>query len=232
MIFDYNVIWESLPLYFGGVLVTLKLLAISLALGLTTAVPLALMRVSKQPWVNFPAWLYTYVIRGTPMLVQLFLIYYGLAQFQGVRESVLWPYLSNATFCACVAFAINTSAYTAEILAGSIKATPHGEIEAAKAMGMSRAKLYRRILLPSALRRALPQYSNEVIMMLHTTSLASIVTLIDITGAARTVNSQYYLPFEAFITAGAFYLCLTFVLVRLFKAAERRYLAYLAPRKA
>ncbi|MDH4612720.1 ABC transporter permease [Pseudomonas sp. BN102] len=232
MIFDYNVIWESLPLYFGGVLVTLKLLAISLALGLTAAVPLALMRVSKQPWVNFPAWLYTYVIRGTPMLVQLFLIYYGLAQFEAVRESALWPYLSNATFCACLAFAINTSAYTAEILAGSIKATPYGEIEAAKAMGMSRAKLYRRILLPSALRRALPQYSNEVIMMLHTTSLASIVTLIDITGAARTVNSQYYLPFEAFITAGAFYLCLTFILVRLFKAAERRYLAYLAPRRA
>ncbi|RTX62492.1 ABC transporter permease, partial [Pseudomonas aeruginosa] len=222
MIFDYNLIWENLPLYFGGVLVTLKLLAISLALGLAAAVPLALMRVSEQPWVNFPAWLYTYVIRGTPMLVQLFLIYYGLAQFEAVRESVLWPYLSNATFCACLAFAINTSAYTAEILAGSIKATPHGEIEAAKAMGMSRAKLYRRILLPSALRRALPQYSNEVIMMLHTTSLASIVTLIDITGAARTVNSQYYLPFEAFITAGAFYLCLTFILVRLFKAAERR----------
>ncbi|MDH4564807.1 MULTISPECIES: ABC transporter permease [unclassified Pseudomonas] len=232
MIFDYNVIWESLPLYFGGVLVTLKLLAISLALGLASAVPLALMRVSKQPWVNLPAWLYTYVIRGTPMLVQLFLIYYGLAQFEWVRESAFWPYLSNATFCACLAFAINTSAYTAEILAGSIKATPHGEIEAAKAMGMSRAKLYRRILLPSALRRALPQYSNEVIMMLHTTSLASIVTLIDITGAARTVNSQYYLPFEAFITAGLFYLCLTFILVRLFKAAERRYLAYLAPRKA
>lgn len=194
--------------------------------------PLALMRVSKQPLVNFPAWLYTYVIRGTPMLVQLFLIYYGLAQFDAVRESALWPWLSNASFCACLAFAINTSAYTAEILAGSLKATPHGEIEAAKAMGMSRLKMYRRILLPSALRRALPQYSNEVIMMLQTTSLASIVTLVDITGAARTVYSQYYLPFEAFITAGLFYLCLTFILVRLFKLAERRWLAYLAPRKS
>ena len=231
MIFDYNVIWESLPLYFGGVLVTLKLLAISLALGLTAAVPLALMRVSKQPWVNLPAWLYTYVIRGTPMLVQLFLIYYGLAQFEAVRESAFWPYLSNATFCACLAFAINTSAYTAEILAGSIKATANGEIEAAKASGMSRLALYRRILLPSALRRSLPQYSNEVIMMLHTTSLASIVTLIDITGAARTLNARFYLPFEAFITAGVFYLALTFILVRLFKLAERRWLAYLAPRK-
>lgn len=231
MLFDYNVVWESLPLYFGGVLVTLKLLVISLALGLLAAVPLALMRVSKQPAINFPAWLYTYVIRGTPMLVQLYLLYYGMAQFEVVRESALWPYLSNATFCACLAFAINTSAYSAEILAGSLKATPYGEIEAAKAMGMSRMKMYRRILLPSALRRALPQYSNEVIMMLHTTSLASMVTLVDITGAARTVNSQYYMPFEAFITAGLFYLGLTFILVRLFRLAEHRWLAYLAPRK-
>ena len=232
MLFDYNVVLDSLPLYFGGVLVTLKLLLIALAVGLLLAVPLAVMRVSKQALVNFPAWLYTYVIRGTPMLVQLYLLYYGLAQFDVVRESFMWPYLSSATFCACLAFAINTSAYTAEILAGSLKATPHGEIEAAKAMGMSRGKLYRRILLPSALRRALPQYSNEVIMMLHTTSLASVVTLIDITGAAKTVSSQYYLPFEAYVTAGLFYLALTFILVRLFKLAERRWLAYLAPRKA
>nr|WP_298166013.1 ABC transporter permease [uncultured Pseudomonas sp.] len=232
MIFDYNMIWENLPLYFGGVLVTLKILLLALTFGLALAIPLGLMRVSKSPLVNFPAWLYTYVIRGTPMLVQLFLIYYGLAQFEAVRESFMWPYLSSATFCAVLAFAINTSAYSAEILAGSLKSTPHGEIEAAKAMGMSRLKLYRRILLPSALRRALPQYSNEVIMMLHTTSLASIVTLIDITGAARTVSSRFYMPFEAFITAGAFYLVLTFILVRLFKLAERRWLAYLAPRKA
>ncbi|OYT96135.1 MAG: amino acid ABC transporter permease [Pseudomonas sp. PGPPP3] len=232
MIFDYNVVFDSLPLYFSGVLVTLKLLLIALTFGLLLAVPLGLMRVSRQPLVNAPAWLYTYVIRGTPMLVQLYLIYYGLAQFEAVRASVLWPYLSNATFCACLAFAINTSAYSAEILAGSLKTIPPGEIEAAKAMGMSRVKLYRRILLPSALRRALPQYSNEVIMMLHTTSLASVVTLIDITGAAKTISSQYYMPFEAYITAGLFYLGLTFILVRLFKSAERRWLAYLAPRKA
>ncbi|HEX8545139.1 MAG TPA: ABC transporter permease [Pseudomonas sp.] len=232
MIFDYTVVWDSLPMYFSGMLITLKLLAISLFFGLLAALPLGLMRVSKNRWVNMPAWLFTYVIRGTPMLVQLFLIYYGLAQFAVVRESFLWPMLSSATFCACLAFAVNTSAYTAEIIAGSLKATPAGEIEAARAMGMSKAKLYRRILLPSALRRALPQYSNEVIMMLQTTSLASIVTLLDITGAARSVNAQYYLPFEAFITAGVFYLCLTFILVRLFKLAERRWLGYLAPRKA
>jgi len=231
MMFDYHIVWTSLPLYLGGLLITLKLLAISLLFGLLAALPLGLMRVSKKPLVNMSAWLYTYVIRGTPMLVQLFLIYYGLAQFQAVRDSIFWPWLSSATFCACLAFAINTSAYTAEIIAGSLKATPAGEIEAAKAMGMSRAKMYRRILLPSALRRALPQYSNEVIMMLQTTSLASIVTLMDITGAAREVNAKYYLPFEAYITAGVFYLCLTFILVKLFKLAERRWLGYLAPRK-
>ncbi len=232
MIFDYHVIWDSLPLYFGGVLVTLKLLLIALLFGLLLAVPLALMRVSKRRAVNLPAWLYTYAIRGTPMLVQLYLIYYGFGQFDAVKASVFWPWLSDATFCACLAFAINTSAYSAEILAGSLKATPYGEIEAAKAIGMTRFKLYSRILLPSALRRALPQYSNEVIMMLHATSLASVVTLVDITGAAKTVNSQFYLPFEAYITAGVFYLFLTFILVRLFKLAERRWLAYLAPRKA
>ncbi len=232
MIFDYHVIWGSLPLYFGGVLVTLKLLLIALLFGLLLAVPLALMRVSKRRAVNLPAWLYTYAIRGTPMLVQLYLIYYGFGQFDAVKASVFWPWLSDATFCACLAFAINTSAYSAEILAGSLKATPYGEIEAAKAIGMTRFKLYSRILLPSALRRALPQYSNEVIMMLHATSLASVVTLVDITGAAKTVNSQFYLPFEAYITAGVFYLFLTFILVRLFKLAERRWLAYLAPRKA
>lgn len=232
MIFDYNVIWDSLPLYFAGLLTTLELLGIALAFGLLAALPLGLMRVSKKPWVNMPAWLYTYVIRGTPMLVQLYLIYYGLAQFAAVRESFLWPWLSSATFCACLAFAMNTSAYTAEIIAGSLKATPAGEIEAARAIGMSKAKMYRRILLPSALRRALPQYSNEVIMMLQTTSLASSVTLVDITGAARAVNSESFLPFEAFITAGVFYLCLTFILVQLFKLAERRWLGYLAPRKA
>ncbi|PZW70280.1 MULTISPECIES: ABC transporter permease [unclassified Pseudomonas] len=231
MLFDYTVVLDSLPLYFGGVLVTLKLLLIALGVGLLVAVPLAIMRVSSRKLINFPAWFYTYVIRGTPMLVQLYLLYYGLAQFESVRASFLWPYLSSATFCACLAFAINTSAYTAEILAGSLKATPPGEIEAAKAVGMSPGKLYRRILLPSALRRALPQYSNEVIMMLHTTSLASVVTLIDITGAAKTVSSQYYMPFEAYVTAGLFYLALTFILVRLFKLAERRWLAYLAPRK-
>lgn len=231
MIFDYDVILGALPIYLDGLLTTLKLLALSLLFGLAAALPLGLMRVSKNMLVNTTAWFYTYVIRGTPMLVQLFLIYYGLAQFEFIRKSYLWDWLSSPSFCACLAFAINSSAYTAEIIAGSIKNTPSGEVEAAKAVGMSQVKMYKRVLIPSALRRALPQYSNEVIMVLQATSLASIVTLIDITGAARVVNAQYYLPFEAFITAGLFYLMLTFILVKLFKKAESHWLAYMAPRK-
>jgi arginine/ornithine transport system permease protein len=227
---NVEVMVSSLPLYFSGTLVTLKLLLASLALGLVAAIPLAVLRASSNPWLSQPVWLFTYVFRGTPLLVQLFLIYYGLAQFSWMRESALWPMFSSAWFCAMLAFAINTCAYTTEIIAGALTATSHGEVEAAKAMGMSPSTLYRRILLPSALRRSLPAYSNEVIMMLHGTSLASIVTLLDITGAARDVNSRFYLPFEAFITAAGFYLALTFILVSLFHLAEKRWLVHLAPR--
>ena len=227
---NFDAITQSLPLYFSGTLVTVELLAAALAAGLAFAIPFAVLRNSTSAWISRPVWLFTYVIRGTPLLVQLFLIYYGLAQFEAVRASALWPLLSQAWFCAALAFAINTCAYTTEIVAGAIAATSAGEIEAARALGMSMLTLYRRIVLPSALRRSLPAYSNEVIMMLHGTSLASIVTLLDLTGAAREMNSRYYLPFEAFITAAVFYLALTFVLVSLFHLAERRWLAHLRPR--
>jgi arginine/ornithine transport system permease protein len=227
---DFEVIAESLPMYGQGMLVTLALLVLSLGIGLAVALPLAMLRSLPSPWAWRPVWLYTYVIRGTPLLAQLFLLYYGLAQFEAVRDSVLWPWLRSAWFCAVAAFAINTCAYTTEILHGAMRALPAGEIEAAKSLGMSRAVIFRRIVLPSAFRRALPAYGNEVVLMLHATSLASVVTLYDLTGAAREVNSRYYMPFEAFITAGFGYLLITFVLVALFRAAEKRWLAPLVPR--
>jgi arginine/ornithine transport system permease protein len=220
---------ESLPLYWEGLLTTLELLALALALGGLAALPLGVMRASPKRWLSVPVWLFTYVIRGTPLLVQLFLIYYGLAQFDAVRASAFWPWLSNAWFCAVLAFALNTCAYTAEMVAGAIRATPHGEVEAARAFGMSWATAMRRIVLPSALRRCLPAYGNEVILMLHATSLASVVTLLDLTGAAREMNSRFYLPFEAFVTAALFYLALTFVLVALFRRAEARWLRHQRP---
>ena len=217
-------------MYWEGLLTTLELLAMALVLGTLFALPLGVMRASSRKWLSAPVWFYTWIIRGTPLLVQLFIIYYGLAQFDAVRESFAWPWLSNAWFCAVLAFALNTCAHTTEMLAGAIRATPHGEVEAARAFGMSWATLMRRIVLPSALRRCLPAYSNEVIMMLHATSIASVVTLLDLTGAAREMNSRFYLPFEAFITAALFYLALTFVLVALFRRAEARWLVHLQPR--
>ena len=227
---NLGAIVESLPLYFEGLLTTVQLLLLALAFGLAAAIPLAVARASPKRWLAAPVWLFTYVIRGTPMLVQLFLIYYGLAQFEAVRASWLWPWLSSAWFCAVLSFAINTCAYTTEIVAGAMRTTAAGEIEAARSLGMSSWCVVRRVVLPSALRRSLPAYSNEAIMMLHGTSLASVVTLLDLTGAAREVNSRFFLPFEAFITAAAFYLALTFVLVALFHRAEARWLAYLQPR--
>jgi arginine/ornithine transport system permease protein len=227
-----EVIIEALPSYVDGVMVTLQLLGVALLLGLILAVPLGIARASHNKFLSWSVWSYTYVIRGTPMLVQLFLIYFGLAQFAIVRDSALWPWLSSAWFCAVLAFTLNTAAYTAEIIAGAIRAIPAGEVEAAKSLGMSRWQVLRRVVLPAGLRRALPAYSNEVIMMLHGTSLASTVTLVDLTGAARELNARFYLPFEAFITAGIFYLALTGVLVGLFHLAEKRWLRHLAPRRA
>ncbi len=227
---NFEAIVDNLPLYLSGAWTTLQLLLISLSLGLLLAIPLAVLRSLPSPWISRPIWFYTYVFRGTPMLVQLFLIYYGLAQFEWVRESLLWPWFSSAWFCVCLAFVLNTCAYTVEIIAGAIRALPHGEIEAAKSLGMSRWVMLRRIVLPSALRRALPAYSNEAIFMLHGTALASIVTLMDLTGAARQVNATYYIPFEAFITAAVFYFLMTLVLVGLFHKAEARWLKPLMPR--
>jgi arginine/ornithine transport system permease protein len=229
---NVDAIIESLPLYAQGAWTSVQLMVLSVVCGGVVALPLALARVSPKTWLWAPVAAFTWIFRGTPLLVQLFLIYYGAAQFDWVRNGVAWPWLSSAWFCAVLAFALNTCAYTIEILAGALRTTARGEIEAGRSLGMSRLTLTRRILLPSALRRALPAYSNEVVMMLHSTSLASIVTLLDLTGAAREVNSRFFVPFEAFSTAAVCYLLLTFALLALFRRAERHWMRHLAPRGA
>ncbi len=224
---DWAVIQQSLPEFAGGLRVCLVLLFISVATGLVLSIPLAVARVSSQPWLARPVWLFTYVFRGTPLLVQLFIIYYGLAQFEALRESLLWPWLREAWFCAWLAFALNTTAYTTEIVAGALRASPAGEVEAARAYGLNGFKLYSRILLPSALRRASPQYSNEVVGMMHATAIASTVTLVDVTRVARDVYANHLLPAEAFGTAAVIYFTLTFLLVGAFKLLEHRFLRHL-----
>lgn len=228
---DWALIAQQLPNYLHGLRVTLILLVISLATGLLLSVPLAVARVSRRPWLSKPVWLFTYVFRGTPLLVQMFVVYYGFAQFELIRESVAWVAFKNAWFCAWLTFALNTTAYTTEIIAGALRATPAGEVEAAHSYGLSGLKLYTRILLPSALRRALPQYSNEAVGMMHATAIASTVTLVDVTRVARDVYANHLLPAEAFGTAAVIYFVLTFTLAAGFKLLERRFLRHLSPQQ-
>lgn len=226
---DQNQIFNTGTLftYWDGMVVTCQLVFISLLIGLLISVPLAVLRTSKNPWISGPIWFYTYIFRGTPLLVQLYVIYYGVIFIDGIQESIFWPLAKDALYPTLLAFVLNTAAYTTEILRGTIIATPRGEIEAAKAYGMSRFITMKRIILPSAFRRALPAYSNEVIFMLHASSIASVVTIVDLTGAARDVYSKYYAPFEAFFFVALLYLSLTFVIIYSFKRLEQRMLAHL-----
>jgi arginine/ornithine transport system permease protein len=226
---------QNLALYWTGVLATMELLAISLLAGGLLTLPLTLMRVSRNRWVSTPVWLFTYVVRGTPLLIQVYFIYYGIAQLEWVQSlwDTVWPWtlFKDPFFCAVAAFSLNTCAYTVEMLAGAIKETPAGEIEAAQAAGYSKWNMMFRLVLPSALRRTLPGYSNEVVMMLHATSLASVVpALYDLTNAAYAIYKTYYLAFQPFIVVAVLYFILTFALVYVFRLLEKRFLAYLRPR--
>jgi arginine/ornithine transport system permease protein len=222
----FELVLRHWDLFLNGVWVTMHLTALALVIGMMIAIPasLSLARRSRfSPLVRG----YVYVFRGTPLLVQTYLIYYGLSQFEAVRDSFAWPVLREAWWCAIIAFSLNSGAYTAEILRGAIKTTPKGEIEGAMAIGLSQRQVTWLVLLPSAMRRALPQYGNEVVFMLHGTVVASIITIQDILGVGRTVNAKYYIAYEGILTAAALYMIITFLLVWLFRRVEKRYLRHL-----
>jgi len=226
--------WELLvkwtPKMLDGVALTLELVAIAVVAGLIVALPLGIARASRHWHVRALPYGYIFFFRGTPLLVQLFLVYYGLAQFDAIRQGPLWPYLRDPFWCAVITMTLHTAAYIAEILRGAIQAIPKGEIEAARALGMSRGKTLFYIMLPRATRIGLPAYSNEVILMLHSTSIAFTATVPDILKVARDVNSATYASFEAFGIAAVLYASVVFALVWLFRRCERRWLAYLQPR--
>jgi His/Glu/Gln/Arg/opine family amino acid ABC transporter permease subunit len=219
---DFTPVIDNLPRLASGFWMTIQLTALSLLFGLALAIPLALMRVSRHALLWMPAYGYIFFLRGTPLLIQLYLIYYGLGQVAWIKATFLWAFFREAYWCALLAFALNTAAYTAEILRGAIQAVPHGEVEAGRACGMSGLLLFRRIVMPRAVRLMLPAYSNEVVLMLQATSLASVVTLADLTGVARILNAQYLTVFEVFLTIGAVYLATTYVIVGLFRVVESR----------
>lgn len=213
----------------SGLAMTLWLLVASLAIGFTMAVPLAVAHVSANRWLSVPVRCYTYVFRGTPLYVQLLLIYTGLYSLEFVRaHPALNDVFRSGLNCAILAFGLNTGAYTTEIFAGAIRSISHGEVEAARAYGMSRFTMYRRVILPSSLRRALPLYSNEVILMLHATTIAFTATVPDVLKVARDANSATYMSFQAFGIAALIYLAVSFALVAAFRRAEQHWLAYLA----
>jgi arginine/ornithine transport system permease protein len=225
---DFMLVAQHWPLFLLGLRNTLILLAGPLVLSCLFAVPLALARANRVPVANPIIFAYTYLFRGTPLLVQLYLLYYGAAQFSLIRETFLWSVLREAWWCAFIAFTLCTTAYVTEILRGAIETVPKGEIEAAKACGMSPSTRTRRIILPNAFRRALPAFSNEVIFTLHGTVLASTVTIIDILGAARLFNNKYYLAFDGFIVAALLYMALVYVLNRGFKFWESKWHRHLS----
>jgi len=224
---NYAVVFGRFGQLLGGTLLTVKLVATSVIIGFFLALPAALMRVSVNPWLRYPAYGFIFFFRGTPLLVQMFFIYYGLAQLEIVRDSFLWPVFKEATWCALIAFTLNTGAYSAEIIRGAIQAVPAGEIEAARAIGMSRALAYRRVILPRALRIALPAYGNEIILMLKGSALASTITLLDLTGMARTIVARTYTPVEIFLAAGVIYMVVTFAFIQVWSHIERRANRYL-----
>ena len=219
---NLDLMLESLPALLKGTAITLQLLAASLVCGMLIAIPVAILRINGNGVVRLILHCYIYFFRGTPLLVQIFLVYYGLAQFEMVRDSALWPYLRQASVCAILTFSLNTAAYTAYILRGAIQAVPAGEIEAARACGMSTALAYRSIILPHAFRLALPAYGNEVVSMLKSTSLASTITVMELTGVANTIVARTFAPYELFITAALIYLVITYVLTSALRALEHR----------
>lgn len=218
---------ESIPALLGGLVVTVQLVSAALVVGFAIALPTALARISRHALLRWVSLAYVFFFRGTPLLVQIFLIYYGLAQFEAVRESFLWPILRQPYWCALIAFSLNTGAYTAEVFRGGILAVPHNEIEAARAIGMSPATTFRRIVWPQALRQALPAYGNEIILLVKASSLASTVTLMDVTGVARSLSSETYMPIEIFTTAAVIYLAVTYLLSWLIRWLE----IWLTPRE-
>lgn len=220
---NWELMWDSIPRLAGGVPMTLQLVGLSLALGVCIAAVAAAARLSDNMFWRGLAWGYVFVFRGTPLLVQIFLIYYGLGQFEAVRGSFLWPFLREAYWCAILALALNTGAYTAEIFRGAVLSVAHGQVEAARACGMSRWLAFRRIVAPQALRQALPAYGNEIVLMVKASSLASTITLLEITGVARRIISQTFAVFEIFIVAGAIYLALNMLAALAVRWAERRF---------
>ena len=220
---DINLMITSFPKLLSATVVTLKLLSLSLFFGLFIGLLFAIFRVNKNIFLNKFAYGYSYIFRGTPLLVQIFIIYFGLGQIEYLRSSILWVVLKEPYWCAIIAFALNTGAYTSEILRSAFQTIKPGFIEAGKSLGISNKIIFYKIQIPIAIRQSLPAYGNEIILMMKGTSLASTVTLMDLTGVAKYIISTTFKPIEVFIVAGGIYLFMTFIIHNSIKFLEKKY---------
>ena len=220
---DFELMINSFPKLLSAAAITLKLLSVSLIIGLSIGLLFAILRLNKNVFVNKFAYGYSYLFRGTPLLVQIFIIYFGLGQIEYLRTTFLWVILKEPYWCAIIAFALNTGAYTSEILRSAFQTIKPGFIEAGKSLGISSKIIFYKIQVPIAIRQSLPAYGNEIILMMKGTSLASTVTLMDLTGTAKYIISTTFKPIEVFIVAGGIYLFMTFVIHNVVKFLEKKY---------
>ena len=220
---DIDLMITSFPKLLNATATTLKLLSLSLFFGLFIGLLFAILRLSKNVFLSYFAYFYSYIFRGTPLLVQIFIIYFGLGQIEYIRSSVLWVVLKEPYWCAIIAFALNTGAYTSEILRSAFQTIKPGIIEAGKSLGISNKIIFYKIQIPIAIRQSLPAYGNEIILMMKGTSLASTVTIMDLTGVAKYIISTTFKPVEVFIVAGGIYLFMTFIIHNLIKFLEKKY---------
>ena len=220
---DLELMISSLPKLLNAAVITLKLLSVSLIIGLFIGLFFAILRLKKNIFINRFAYGYSYVFRGTPLLVQIFIIYFGLGQIEYLRSTVLWVILKEPYWCAIIAFALNTGAYTSEILRSAFQTIKPGIIEAGKSLGIPNKVIFYKIQIPIAIRQSLPAYGNEIILMMKGTSLASTVTIMDLTGVAKYIISTTFKPIEVFIVAGGIYLFMTFIIHNVIKYLEKKY---------
>ena len=219
---DFNLMISSSPKLLVATLMTLKLLSLSLFFGLIIGLIFSIMRLSKNKFISNFSYGFSYVFRGTPLLVQIFIIYFGLGQIEYLRSTILWSILKEPYWCAIIAFSLNTGAYTSEILRSAFQTIKIGFIEAGKGLGLSKKIIFYKIQIPIAIKQSLPAYGNEIILMLKGTSLASTVTLMDLTGVAKYIISTTFKPIEVFIVAGSIYLFLTFIVYNFIKFTEKK----------
>ncbi len=220
---DFELMISSFPKLLGATVITLKLLTASIFFGLFLGLFFAILRLNKNVFINKFAYGYSYVFRGTPLLVQIFIIYFGLGQIEYLRTTLLWVILKEPYWCAIIAFTLNTGAYTSEILRSAFQTIKPGIIEAGKSLGISNKIIFYKIQIPIAIRQSLPAYGNEIILMMKGTSLASTVTLMDLTGVAKYIISTTFKPIEVFIVAGGIYLFMTFIIHNVIKYLEKKY---------